>query len=469
MKMLLKKDNLKKCFYFLCFFVFCICDQRIGSASGEIQLICPNIVLIVLSCIALSHYPLYSFRRISFLVLSLVCGMGAALVLYFGWPKTYYPYQLLSGVIAAVLYCFVIMQTAFTIFSRKSLPRSNSLGLGLLSLLVVLMLLSRHDRYMGVLLCFSVVLIYLTDFTAQECEWMLKALGGAVLAAFFVLQSLAFVFRPYDTPRYLGMYANTNMNALLYQIVYCVFLGSFCIWEVKKSHPVLKWGSFCFACAMWSFVLLTMCRSAFLGMAAATLLGCGITLWKQRGKCLQKALVYICGMILVSVLSFPVVYGAVRYLPAVFHHPIWFMTEYSEEKVHSWDPYDSEKYTDWHEILHENFGRLFLNITVSEIPSRQVTEVYPLLSAVQFFSAPTVEEAPAASEPTPSPEGGTPVKSGSVSARFTIYRHYLSQLISGDMLTRKTESRGARVTWPRSKELLINNLCITATSVILYL
>lgn len=39
-----------------------------------------------------------------------------------------------------------------------------------------------------------------------------------------------------------------------------------------------------------------------------------------------------------------------------------------------------------------------------------------------------MEEAPAASEPTPSPEDGTPVKSNSVTARFTIYRHYLSQL-----------------------------------------
>ena len=429
MKKLVKIDHLKICFYFICFFIFCICDQRIGSASGEIQLVCPNIVLIVLSCISLSHYPLSSFRRLPFLVLSLVCAIGATLVLYLEWPKTYYHYQLLSGVIAAILYCFVLMQTVFAILSRKSLPHSiNHSGLGILSLLLVLMLLSRHDRYIGALLCLSVVLIYLTDFTAQECEWMLKALGGAVLTAFFVLQGLAFVFRPYDMLRYLGMYANTNMNALLYQTAYCVFLGNFCILEVKKTHPLLKWGSFSFACSMWSFVLLTMCRSAILGMAAATLLGCGITLWKQRGKRLQKGLVYVCGMILVSVLSFPIVYGAVRYLPPVFHHPIWFMTEYSEDKGHSWDPYDSEKYTDWRDVLQENFGRIFTNITVSKTSSRVDSQFLPLLTAVQFYPVSAAQEATMPPEPTPSPGGGTPSGSKSITTRFTIYQQYLSRL-----------------------------------------
>lgn len=428
MERLFKIDCLKKSFYFLCFFIFCICDQRIGSASGEIQLVCPNVVLIVLCCISLSHYSLSSFRRLSFLILSIVCALGAALVLYFGWPGTYYHYQLLSGVIAAVLYCFVLMQTFFALFSQRRLPHGNRLSLGILSVLLVLMLLSKHDRYIGALLCLSVVLIYLTDFTEQECEWMLKALGGAVLAAFFVLQGLAFVFRPYDTLRYLGMYANTNMNALLYQMAYCVFLGNFCILEVKKGNPLLKWGSFCFACAMWSFVLLTMCRSAILGMAAATLLGGGITLWKQRGKRLQKGLVYVCGMVLVSVLSFPIVYGAVRYLPPVFHHPIWFMMEYSEEKVHSWDAYDSEKYTDWRDVLQENFGRIFTDFTISKPSARVDSQFPPLLTAMQFFPASAAGEVSMPPEPTPSPENSTPAGTRSVSARLTIYQQYLSRL-----------------------------------------
>ena len=235
----------------------------------------------------------------------------------------------------------------------------------LLALLTVWILISRHDMYNGFLLCLSVLLMYLTDFTEQECGRMLTALGGAVLAAFFVFQGLAFVFRPYDSLRYLGLYANTNINALFYQMVYCVFFGYFCILELKRTHPFLKWGSFCFACAMWPFVLLTMCRSAVLGMAAATAAGVGILLWKRRGARVSRCLLYLCGLFLGSALSFPIVYGAVRYLPAVFHHPIWFADEYSEEKVHSWDPYDSGKYTDWRDVLRENFGRFFPSVAGS--------------------------------------------------------------------------------------------------------
>ena len=104
MKALFQKSHFKKYFYFLCFFILCICDQRVGSASGEIQLVCPNIVLMVLSCIALSHYPLSRFRRRSFRIPAIVFAAGSFLALFLIWPNNYYHYQLISGVLAAILY-----------------------------------------------------------------------------------------------------------------------------------------------------------------------------------------------------------------------------------------------------------------------------------------------------------------------------------------------------------------------------
>ncbi|HBA47463.1 MAG TPA: hypothetical protein DCZ91_06625 [Lachnospiraceae bacterium] len=436
MKGFFQKSRFRKYFYFLCFFILCVCDQRVGSASGEIQLVCPNVILMVLSCIALSHYPLSSFRRRPFLISAVVFAAGSLLALFLIWPNTYYHYQLISGVIAAILYGCVLTQTVLAIFSAKRLPQGNPLGAGLLGLLMVLMLLSHHDRYNGFLLCLSVLLLYLTDFTVLECEWMLKALGCSVLTAFFIFQGMAFVFRPYDSLRYLGLYANTNMNALFYQMVYCVFLCLFCILELKKGHGLLKWGSFCFACAMWSFVLLTMCRSAVLGMGAATGLGLGITLWKRRGRRLGRGLVYAGALALGCVLSFPVVYGAVRYLPAAFHHPVWFMDEYSEEKVHSWDPWDSEKYTDWRDVLQENFGRFFPG-AMEGAPAEPDGEVVAPVLLVSAKADPGLEGAgflPSAAiyDETGSEAGVSaeeaPGAGYSVAARLTIYRYYLSQL-----------------------------------------
>lgn len=362
MKKLFQYNHYKKYFYFICFFILCICDQRLGSAAGEIQVVSPNIVLIVLSGLALSHYPISSFRKPVFWISLMVCVAGAGFVLFLLWPDAIYRYQLLSGALAGILYGCVLVQTICTIIPKKRLPGESHSGTWLMGLLLVLILLSHHDKYNGFLLCLSVMLLYLTDFTSQERDWMLKMLGCAVITAFFVFQGLAFVFRPFDTGRYKGLYANTNINALFYQIVYCVFLGLFCNLELKKEHRFWKWGSFCFACAMWPFVMLTMCRSAILGMTVATFLAYGIILWKRREARVRRALLYVCGLLFGCVVSFPVVYGAVRYLPAVFHHPIWFEGEYFEWKVHSWDPYDSEKYTDWRDVLQGNFGRIFPSI-----------------------------------------------------------------------------------------------------------
>lgn len=362
MKKLFQNNQWKKYYYFVCFFILCVCDQQLGSTGGEIQVVCPNIVLIVLNGLALSHYPFSSYRKTVFQISAMVCIAGAGLALFLLWPDAIYRYQLLSGALAGVLYGCVLIQTVRTIISEKRLPGGSHLGSWLLGILLVLIFLSHHDKYSGFFLCLSVILLYLTDFTSQERDWMLKTLGCAVLTAFFIFQGLAFVFRPFDTGRYKGLYANTNINALFYQIVYCVFLGFFCNLELKKEYRVRKWGSFCFACAMWPFAMLTMCRSALLGMAVATFLAYGIILWKRRGARVRRALLYVCGMLFGCVISFPVVYGAVRYLPAVFHHPVWFEGEYAEWKVHSWDPYDSEKYTDWRDVLQGNFGRIFSDI-----------------------------------------------------------------------------------------------------------
>lgn len=449
MKTFFEKSNFKMGFYFLCFFIMCICDQQIGSAAGEMQLVCPNIVFCVLSGMVLSHYPLSSYRRPLFWILFLPCVVGAGIVFWLKLPGTYYFWQLTSGTIAAVLYCCVIIQTSFAIYARKGIPEGRGVGMGLLLPLFFLMLFSRYDDYNGVLLCLSVLLIYFTDYTAGEWEGMIKALGSAIIAGFFVLQGLAFVFRPYDTLRYLGMYANTNMNALLYQMTYCVFLSYFCRMEGKKIHPFWRWLSFCFACAMWGFVLLTMCRSAMLGMAVATLLGFGLLLWNQK-KRFWKGILYVGSLGLGIVLAFPLVYGAVRYLPPVFHHPIWFMDEYSEDKVHSWDPYDSEKYIDWRDVLEENFGRLFVNLTPFQVKldtgvslAKEGWEPIVAVGRPSILLCSGEENAGKEPEAIPEEEINEPARGNSAVARFQIYRHYLSKL---NLMGHKESENGLQIT-----------------------
>ena len=99
MKKLLQKNHFQQYFYFICFFILCVCDQRIGSALGEIQLVCPNIVLMVLSCLVLTHYPLSDYRRRRFWIPALIWTAAAGVVLGLMWSNAFYRYQLISGAV----------------------------------------------------------------------------------------------------------------------------------------------------------------------------------------------------------------------------------------------------------------------------------------------------------------------------------------------------------------------------------
>jgi len=73
---------------------------------------------------------------------------------------------------------------------------------------------------------------------------------------------------------------------------------------------------------------------------------------------IRKCLIQIVTYIFLACLLYPICFAAVRYLPPLFHHPVWFDGEYSEEKVHSWDPWDSEKYVDFDELIEETGSRI---------------------------------------------------------------------------------------------------------------
>jgi len=104
-----------------------------------------------------------------------------------------------------------------------------------------------------------------------------------------------------------------------------------------------------------SFLLLTIGRAAWV----AAMVMIGLLLWFLKKMVTSRHWVrrfmILC---LCVILSFPLCFGAVRYLPPLFHHPVWFWGEWSEERVHSWDEWDSEKYVDLDEYLEAALGRV---------------------------------------------------------------------------------------------------------------
>lgn len=369
----------KRFFYSICFLMMALVDQQLGSVSDFRQPLLSRGVMILVLLLSLSHWLA---------------------------PKD------------------------------EALPplKAKPLFIILFGLFVILALFSKHNDGWILLHFGAFIIFYITPFSLRERRGMLAGLQDGLIVSFFLIQGLAFVFRPYDVLRYPGMYANTNINALYYVIVYSALLGR--VLTMKKG--TLKILHVILCCSMWSFVLLTMCRSAFLGMGALTILALFYKVKQNLRLTVKQLPLLVC----TALLCFPLVYGAVRYIPPLFHHPIWFLNEYSEDRVHSFDPIDSPKYTHWLEVLEGNFGRILLlkeGISTTETsPSTQAEASLPdvtqteasLPDAAQTdigrtdvaradLSQESADELAAAS---PSPE------LNSASARITIYRHYLQAL-----------------------------------------
>ena len=118
--------------------------------------------------------------------------------------------------------------------------------------------------------------------------------------------------------------------------------------EGKKWIQVL---CFLFSGAMIAFCLLTICRTALVTMFVTgffyVMFADFNSLKFKAGKVFRKLVLYF-GVVCISV---PITFASVRYLPPIFHHPVWYDGEYSKYKVHSFDPWNSEKYVSWEKYL----------------------------------------------------------------------------------------------------------------------
>lgn len=209
-------------------------------------------------------------------------------------------------------------------------------------------------------------LFYILPVSRVQKNRIVNGVLNGIILGFFVLQILAYGFRPYDMVRYRGFFSNCNYNALMYLVTYCAVLTRILFWEKKEKGPLRRWCLLFFyvlAGGLLGFSLMTMTRTALIMDTVVTICFLGVLLYRYvlEKKRLLKMVHGIVsrGIVIVglSVLLFPAVFLTVRYLPTILHHPIWFLDEYSIERVHSFDDYDSYKYIEIDEFLEEFCNR----------------------------------------------------------------------------------------------------------------
>ena len=351
-------------------------------------------------------------------------------------------WQYIMAVIDVGILGFTIIRVLFTQFWKNICWKKEGVWAALFGVMSLWMVLSRYYEiwqiwFFGMFMCF-----YLTGMEEGEENLMWDSLSNGFILAFFLIQIWAYGFRPYDEVRYLGPYSNTNMTALFYLVTYMMVLYRIHVlhWKEKERKVSPKkwvnrlWKAFYYVLAggLVSFIFFTICRTALLVLIGLTFLfGIISNLWMLREKAYRLLLRWV-ALVLCAVITFPCVYGTIRYLPCVLHRPVWFGAEYHPDKVHSFDPWNSWRYISLEEFFETavgriNFGAIIEDKSVTVEASPKPVEESVVASAVSELEALATEI-----ETTPLPtddgllRGEDAQNSGKI--RLEIWKKYLSNL-----------------------------------------
>ena len=364
MKMFKFTYSVRRAVYTICFFAFCIIDQRSKTCSGLDGWLetFRDLTGIVMAVVIMSHYRLRDItrRKIPYLIWTAICLAGTPFA--FLWGKNNMPFlnDWVVVLLNVILYGYIFIHTFISTVAEKKHPVLNRRYLAVWLLMMLLMILSRSKYIWPATYLVMFGAFYLTDYSKEEQEDLFQGMLDGMILGFFVLQGLCFVFRPYDEVRYKGFFSNSNWNAIFYlEVLAAVFCKI--LWAIKvNAGRLVKLYYWAGAGAVLSFELMTIGRAGWL---TAIVLIFGFIKFLVRMRPLQrwwKSLAVLC---LCVVLTFPLCFGAVRYLPPVFHHPVWNWGEWNEQRVHSWDPWDSEKYVDIDEYVDAALGRIYVSFT----------------------------------------------------------------------------------------------------------
>ena len=356
-----KKIIKQRVLYTLCFLALSIIDWANGSLNGRIQMMATNLTGIVIAFIILSSYDIKGFLKPVYALWAAVCLIASPIIVHIILITIPYKGQVVTATINVVVYGFILIRTLLRTIENKD---KIQIRIGVFAgwiLMLVLMLFSVNENiwplwFLGVFSSY-----YLTDFESDREKVLYVSTIDGVIIGFFILQGIALFFRPYDVARYSGLYINPNFNALFYLITYSALLCKWFILKKTNNHIIFRLIVALLAGALYGFCLFTGSKASLAAMILVTIPFICFSLKYDKSK-INGFFRYWIALGLIGIASVPIVYFAIRYMPTIHLHPLYFEGEYSEIKILPGEPRDSEKYVSFSEAMTENAGRIFYMI-----------------------------------------------------------------------------------------------------------
>ena len=290
-------------------------------------------------------------------------------------PGTDYDAQIISAIANVILYGIIVIRMYFYLFHEKensSLKLTPIFALWLAFMVLAIISVNKSVWPLWFMVMFGS--FYLAPLSKDEMSELTEGLVNGLIIGFFIVQGRAFLYRPYDKDfRYYGHYTNPNVNAMFYLFTYVAWLVKLTILRSKKQ-PKRYALAFIFMSSMWVFVFFTGSRSAWLGFIGTTFVWLIIEARAYEQRFLKTVIGKGTLILIMAAVTFMPVFLCMRYIPPLRHHPIWYQSEYSEDRVMSWDPIDSEKYYELDEILPRMLGR-FYSVRGGALSSEEAPEV----------------------------------------------------------------------------------------------
>ena len=390
-------------------------DWIYATQNGYYRMIAANALGVLMGVLTLRCYPYDKEKYKKPDLIWLILWLVGSIIGSFVWIALKGPineWQYIMAVIDVGILGFTIIRVLFTQFWKNICWKKEGVLAALFGVMSLWMVLSRYYEiwqiwFFGMFMCF-----YLTGMEEGEENLMWDSLSNGFILAFFLIQIWAYGFRPYDEVRYLGPYSNTNMTALFYLVTYMMVLYRIHVlhWKEKEGKASPKkwvnwlWKAFYYVLAggLVSFIFFTICRTALLVLVGLTFLfGIISNLWMLREKAYRLLLRWV-ALVLCAVITFPCVYGTIRYLPCVLHRPVWFGAEYHEDKVHSFDPWNSWRYISLEEFFETAVGRINVGAIIEDKSVTVEASPEPVEENVVDVAVSEAETEPAGHAPFPS-------------------------------------------------------------------
>lgn len=427
----------------LCILGVCIGTQQIQTVAWNTGIIefARDSLGVLIAVVLLTHYKWNDFvkYKIPYLIWSAAGILAGIILLPIAFERRQDFLKADSVVIALGIFLmgYCIIHTFISFFLEKYRPRFYLPLFIIWSVMLILMIFSKSDYlwpecYFVLFLCY-----YMTPQTPAQRKNVTMGLVNGMILGFVLIQAHSLLCRPYDKVRYQGNFCNPNNNCLFLCLCLAAILAKILFLTKENGKKILRIFYFLLAGACYSFICMTISRSGYLTAFVVTIFFL-IAYCRIRAK---KIFIRM-GILLVSLffVMLPVTYLAVRYIPTIHPHVLFYYQEgYSESFVHSWDKWDSEKYITFPQMLDAIFGRfeilkdsydnLYGN-SAEAVPAPESMETVPASDPVPIISLSDAKTAPDETQATPDriPVLSDEELENTLLVRYTIYHWFFSHL-----------------------------------------